>query len=276
MRGAIERTAVPDQASGLRRMLAPALLRMLPIAGGATRAVQAAFTACLARELAALGRNVVIVDQSHGDVPTEFGLRARYELSHALSGDSDWSRVLLPACDGVVVLPAARGLSAISGRENASALFATINGIWRRTDLVLLNLSAVDAALPLMADRGDWLMLIPTGSDGLMPAYRHIKRISHGHGHGCVRVLVCDAVDADAARSSFAALAATASRFLGMKLHFCAGLPGGISLIGRQGQDRDGGARQVASAIDSWTLATVTPERIVSKRLTAALSQVWS
>src|SRR4051812_6933210 len=119
MMQALSMGAVQDQAAGLRRLLAPRAMRVLPLLGATGATHQACTAAALARGLSDVGCRVLIADESHGEVAQDLGLRARFELSHVIGGDKELARVVMAASDSIAVLPAARGLARIGDAATA-------------------------------------------------------------------------------------------------------------------------------------------------------------
>lgn len=250
--------AVADQAAGLRRLLAPRGLRVLPVSGAASGHHQARIVAQLAVLLANCGRQVILIDQSCGAIAAHWGLRARYELSHVLSGDRSWEQVLLEGPRGVAVLPAARGLAQLDSEHARRELFAQLYALPLAPDVVLLNLSSASEGGLLADPLGDWLFVAAAGAGGLMPAYGQIKRLAALVRPQRLQVLVDGAHDAADAHIAFGNLAATARRFLDLDLYFC----GNVERTRAQYVAADAcpaALRQLVADIDSWRLRSYVP-----------------
>jgi flagellar biosynthesis protein FlhG len=254
----MRRDGINDQASGLRRLLAPRGLRILPVSGAASDQDQARVVAQLAAWLGSTGRHVILVDQSCGAVSNYFGLRARYELSHVLCGDRAWDQVLLEGPQGVAVLPAARGLARLETERARRDLFSQLYALPMRPDVVLLNLSAAAQGSALADPLGDWLFVASAGAGGLMPAYGEIKRLVTLVRPQCVQVLVDGAHDAADAHIAFGNLAATARRFLDLDLNFCGNVQRSIAQYAPH-DDVPGALRQLAADLDGWRLRSYVP-----------------
>jgi hypothetical protein len=100
-----------DQAAGLRRLFAPAEPHWLPVLlpPGQDRP-DCAWLADLARACVEQGARTLVVDAARAQVAAAFGLRARYDLAHALSGDCAPLDACVPAGVNLRILPAARAL----------------------------------------------------------------------------------------------------------------------------------------------------------------------
>jgi len=108
-----------DQAAGLRRLFARPSLRVLPVLVPAARCPQRnAWLARLARAFAAAGERTLVLDASRSQLATTFGLKARFDLLHALRGDCGVEQARLQIDHGFALLPAARAFDD-AARRNA-------------------------------------------------------------------------------------------------------------------------------------------------------------
>lgn len=254
----LNQTDFGDQAAGLRRLLAPRGLRVLPISGAASDRDQARIVAQLAALLASCGRRVIVLDQSPGAIAATWGLRARYELSHLLSEDRSWEQVLLDGPQGVVVLPAGRGLVQIDTEHARNDLLSQLYALPMEPDVVLLNLSRTERCGMLADPQGDWLFVASAGAGGLMPAYGQIKRLAASVRPQRLQVLVDGAQDAADGHVAFGNLAATARRFLDLDLYFC----GNIQRDRAQFATQDAcpqALRRLVADLDGWRLRSHVP-----------------
>jgi len=148
-----------DQAAGLRRLFATRAARLLPmftagVAGGEKR-----WIAQLGEAFARSGQRTLLVDAARAQIAAVFGLRARFDLIHALDGDCSLAEVKLDAAPGLTVVPAARACERASaaGTRLPSLLAPVVGGA---VDVVLLLLPAAGARL---VPQGDALVpVLPT------------------------------------------------------------------------------------------------------------------
>ncbi len=147
-----------DQAAGLRALFARPCVRVLPVIVPSehdqTRTV---WLAKLAEAFARHGERTLVLDTVRAQVGAAFGLRARHDLEHALTGQCSLAAVTLDAAPGLCVMPAARALEALPERTPLApwlARAATAAGC----DLVLALLPAARGRdLPA----GDALVFVP-------------------------------------------------------------------------------------------------------------------
>lgn len=144
-----------DQAAGLRRLFAARRTRLLPVLAGGATSGQSRWLAQLGEAFARAGEQTVLVDGSRAQIAATLGLRARYDLLHALERHCTAADVQLDAAPGLVVVPAARACErAVEAGVSLPALLAPV--LNRRADVVLALLPAA------------WAQLLPPG-DVLVP-----------------------------------------------------------------------------------------------------------
>lgn len=207
-----------DQALGLRRLFARRGARMLGVMGEEGTAVTLELAAAFARA----SHRVLILDRSCGEIAQGLGLRARYELRHALCGDKPLRELALAAPLDLVVLPATRGFDEVAsgGTGACERLCALVDDTLGPFDLLLVN----GAPLPL-PEAGVLLALAPTSS-ALTQAYVELKKLARqAHPKRC-DVAIQRARSEAAALDAFDSVALTAGRFLGMTLALAGTMPG--------------------------------------------------
>jgi hypothetical protein len=138
-----------DQADGLRRLFARPSLRVLPVLVAAPRSPQRnAWLARLARAFAAAGERTLLLDASRAQVATTFGLKARFDLLHALRGECRLAQARLPIDRGLALLPAARAFDdAVSRKASLAELIAGAAASTDGFDLAIALIAAPHVAL---------------------------------------------------------------------------------------------------------------------------------
>jgi flagellar biosynthesis protein FlhG len=205
-----------DQATGLRRLFAPAVPFTVSVAGEGATPIAVDLAVALAR----IGRRVLVVDRSRAEAAAAFGLKVRYDFAQLAAGDKRWADVALPAFDGVTLLPAARGLDEIAceGHDWRDAISAAI-GAPSPFDVWLIN------GMP--SPRGDCssilLPIAPTAA-AITGAYARIKALAIG-GRRVFSVVVHGAKSDAAAHEAFRSVAETAQRFLRATLDYRGAIP---------------------------------------------------
>ena len=150
------RQRADDQAAGLRRLFAPPAARLLPVLCTGAGSAEAPWLARLGEAFACAGQQTVLVDAARAQIAASFGLRARFDLMHALDGQCAAAQVRLDAAPRLAVVPAARACerAAVAGL----ALPALLSP--------LLLAEAVDMLLTLLPP--SCARLVPAG-DVLVP-----------------------------------------------------------------------------------------------------------
>jgi hypothetical protein len=138
------RKAPQDQAAGLRRLFASAEPHWLPILLAPERDLDnAPWLANLARCCVDQGARTLVVDAARAQVAAGFGVRARYDLAHALDGDCLPQEACVAAGADLRILPAARALEQDGRSPGRSARFeAGVRALAATADCALLVLPA--------------------------------------------------------------------------------------------------------------------------------------
>jgi flagellar biosynthesis protein FlhG len=251
--------ALPDQAMGLRRMLARERLRVLPIVAGQRGAGKTTLLLGIACAAAAAGQRVAVLDPSDGEVAAALSLTWRWELVHLLEGAREYREVALAGPAGIGIVPAAKGVAALleAGR-GGDELFGGFARLSARPDLMLLNVPAKDpAACALLPQDAEMLVVTRTDRGSVTATYSRLKALSRRHGRRRFRLVVNGAPEAEA-RGLHRHMAAVARRFLDAELAY-----GGS--LGQQAALRAGGPRAAAAcaagfealarALADWRLA---------------------
>jgi hypothetical protein len=153
-----------DQAATLRRLFARPRMRVLPVLLPELHcALHASWIAKLAQDFARQGERTLVIDGARAQIAATLGLRARFDLAHALRGECAHDAVLLDAGPNLLIAPAARALAQHDPADGLQALLAPLaTALAARggCDLVLLLLTP---ALAAHRPRGD--LLVPLGTD---------------------------------------------------------------------------------------------------------------
>ena len=234
-----------DQATGLRRILRPGRLRVLPVAAGMQGTGKTMVVIELARAAAAAGQGVVILDQSRGDVAGALSLTWRRELDDLLSGEHEYSAVALPGPGGSAIVPGARGIERIvESGEDGTRLFGGFAHLSSAPDLVILNLAGKDGAgCRLVPADAEMLLVARPTNPSVTATYSRMKDLVRRHGRRRFRLLV-NRADAQAAAALHANVAEVARRFLDAEVAFGGAVAAGTTALG-----------PVFKALEHWSLA---------------------
>lgn len=157
-----------DQASGLRRIFEAAPPHWsLVVHPGPRAASPAEGLAAHARLLAAAAGNTLVIDAARVQLALALGLRLRYDLEHALSGDCAIGEACAGAGPGLWVLPAARAIDAVVEDERRLPRLAAAIGA--------VGTGMREMMLVVPAGRLGWLRRIP-GLAGVRTALIPVTR----------------------------------------------------------------------------------------------------
>ena len=226
MSAVLARPAPGDQAEGLRRMLGLHLPRVVNLVAGCAGTGRTTLAVHLAAALAREGRRVLLVDgcRRMGNASDVLGLKPRYELAHALSGERALEDVVQRAPGGFMLLPAARGLQMLEAApQDAPAPLARLLGA---ADVALVDAAAGEAGLLRLAlhARQEAVVTTTAGADAITRTYAWLKRGLPAQAGARLRLVVCRAASEHEARAVHDNLADVAGRHLGLGLQFLGAL----------------------------------------------------
>lgn len=173
-----------DQAAGLRRLFAVRHARIVTLAGARGAADSTQATLRIAREMAAAGQKVVIIDEvaAPENAASAARVAARYDLLQALNGDVKPAQLVLHLEEGLRLVPAARLArqpQALSARQQR-ALAEMLRGVQKGADVILINAHAPRAFTPLALAAQTGVVVTASGSSASTEAYRLIKQMRQG------------------------------------------------------------------------------------------------
>ena len=188
-----------DQASGLRRMVAPPTanelgLMAFPLALG----MPAQWIARLAHALRALGARPVVIDAGHNaageaGLSRALGLDLQYDLLDYLHGAASFDAVAGVTPDGVHVLRAEQGIEAfVASGAPARQLYGALAQMTHGFDVAILAMPAGELAC--MADPLCAVPVLPLepGEEGLVRTYTALKQLAEGFGYSRFALVGCD------------------------------------------------------------------------------------
>ena len=247
----------PDQAAGLRRILRPGRLRVLPVLAGMRGTGKTAIVIALAHAAARAGLRVLVLDQSRGDVATALSLTWRRELADLLDGSHDYDEVRLPGPGGCGIVPAPRGLARLlEAGEDGRRLFGGFLALSAPPQLVILNTLDASGCRLVPAPAEILLVARPT-RPSITATYARMKDLVRRHGRQRFRLLV-NRADEQGARALHDNVSQVARRFLGAEVAYAGAVANGThSCVGGThpcvGETPD--LAPLAHALERWSLA---------------------
>lgn len=220
-----------DQAEGLRRLLAPAPLRVLTFAAGREGVGRTSALANVAAVLAKLGYRVLVIDENRGpeNLNGLFNLGARYDLLHVLNQDKPLSQVVVPGPNGIRVLPAARGLAALAkaGDRGKGQLEACLRLLTPQPQVVLVDTAAgvKSGAFCLDFFSQEIVVVLSPSVSAITEGYALVKAMYARALRHRFQVLVTKAPDQRAAQAVYANVAEVAQRYSEANLGYLGYVP---------------------------------------------------
>lgn len=262
-----------DQAAGLRSLLKRRSLRILPVLPAGDPAGQGAAAALLARELAAAGRNVILLDES-GTAARPLGVKPRHDLLALIEGREEFDGVALKAAPSLRYVAAAAGLPALIGADAAGEpFFSGFLNLSEPADTLVLNLvgtltSSGALWLPTGAASSAHLMISGVADSDLTAAYAAIKQAHAGSSSApAFRLLISGAASERAARAVCAKVSEAARRFLAVQVEYAGNVPPtadgtllGRSLKAQAYPEAVRALNRVAQQSADWRLAECTAD----------------
>ena len=257
-----------DQAAGLRSLFARRALRILPVLPSGDPAAQGAVAALLAREMAASGRQVILLDET-GAAARPLGVKTQHDLLTLIEGEQEFTGVAVPASPGLRYVAAAAGLPTLIAADAAGeAFFSGFLNLTEPADTLVLNLAGTVTPegglwLPSFAASSANLLVAGIADNDLTAAYAAIKQAHGGSAAApAFRVVVNGAGSEKAARAVCAKIADAARRFLGAQVDYAGNVPPtatgtllGRSLAAQVYPEAVRALGKVAQESASWRLA---------------------
>ncbi|MEW6164190.1 MAG: AAA family ATPase [Pseudomonadota bacterium] len=215
-----------DQAAGLRRLFGAQPPQVVAFASGHGACGRTTLVVQTAAALAAAGHGVVIIDENAApnNAVASFGLAARYDLMHALSGERSLRQVMLQAAPLVRILPAARAAHELDSLAAADEmhLAACLNELQRGASFVLIDcavrrqgrLSRLAAAARHMA------VVVAAHGNSITHAYALIKHMAQERGRGGFQIVITRARSDEEAHAIFDNMRRVARGHLDVRLDY--------------------------------------------------------
>jgi flagellar biosynthesis protein FlhG len=218
-----------DQAQSLRRLTAlkrlhkaPAVpLRTLAVTSGKGGVGKTNLVVNLALACARLGRKVLIIDADLGlaNVDVVLGLAPEYTINDVLGGRKSLKEVLVEGPEGVLILPAASGVSELSNLTSDEKLMILqeLEDFDLEVDLVLIDTAAgiSDMVLYFNTAAQDRLVVATGEPTSLTDAYALIKVLYTQHQERSFKLVVNNVKNEAEAKGVYRKLAMAADHFLG-------------------------------------------------------------
>lgn len=220
-----------DQAEGLRRLLGKQNPKVITLVSGGTRIGKTCAAINLAVALAQAGRNVMLLDENCGprNITTMLGIDTAADMADTVRGGRALEQALVPGPEGLVILPAGRGVQALAGisadgRDRLVQGFSRIGGA---LDFILVDTVAGISSrlLPLTDPEQETILIATSSATGQANALGMIKYMHRELGACNLHLLVSMTRSEAEGDAAYYNLASVADRHLGAGLEYFGVVP---------------------------------------------------
>lgn len=202
-----------DQAAGLRSLMGPRAVHLLPLA--VVPLQSAHWIAQLTHGLRELGRQPVVLDAAGGHAALAFGLRPKGDLLDLLEGREPFDMVAHSTRDGIHVLRGDLGIEAFVGSGGSTGkLLTAFGGLSHGFDELLLAMRGTEIASVATPDEHVPIVAVDAGQSGVVRSYSLVKQLAGDFGYRRFACIGIGAGGEQPARDAFDRVAAAARQFL--------------------------------------------------------------
>lgn len=221
---------IPDQAAGLRRLLARSSSRVVTVVGARDGLGATSIVVNLAAVLGSTGKDVLVLDEnlSQDNVANTLALKARYDLLTVARGDKTWRDVMLNGPEGVSVLPVARAMQSLPklNESQRDRLLESLIAAAKDKDVVLVD-AARDGHSVCASLSGDEPLLLVSNAtaSGITESYALLKQMAMHNGRQAFDIVVNKVGTEREALAVFDNMAQVARRHLQVRLEYLGYIP---------------------------------------------------
>ncbi|ASP46604.1 MinD/ParA family protein [Cognaticolwellia beringensis] len=220
-----------DQASGLRKMQDPQLIKVIAVSGGKGGVGKTNVSLNTAISLAKLGKSVLVLDADLGlaNVDVMLGLRVQRNLSHVLSGECELDDIIIQGPAGINIIPATSGTQSmvdLTPSEHAG-LIRAFSDMQTKFDILIVDTAAgiSDMVLSFCRASQDVLLVVCDEPTSITDCYALMKLLSRDHGLFKFKVVANMVRSPKEGQNLFAKLSKVTDRFLDVTLELVAVIP---------------------------------------------------
>lgn len=218
-----------DQAAGLRDLVplrTNTAARVITVAGGTKGVGKTTVAINLASGLAEKGKRVLLIDENAcpNNICSKLGLKARFDLIHAINQDRRLDQVILSGPENIFVLSALRGIHALSKLDLAGQqeLVKSFGQLSDSIDVILIDTAMGEDThvLPLSL-ASEQVMVVLSGSiTSLTGSYALIKMMSKEYAKKHFLVFVNKTDTEHSSRAVFDSFSRIVRQYLSVSLEF--------------------------------------------------------
>jgi flagellar biosynthesis protein FlhG len=224
-------SAATDQATGLRRLVAPTPVRVVAVTGGKGGVGKTNVSVNLAVALAELERRVMLLDADLGlaNVDVVLGLHPPFDLSHVIRGERELQEIVMQGPGGIQVVPGASGVKEMASlSESAHAgLIQAFSDLGTQLDTLVVDTAAgiSDTVISFARAAHEVLVVVCDEPASLTDAYAIIKLLSRDHGQTRFRILANMVQSSQEGHELYNKLCRVTDRYLDVMLGYMGGIP---------------------------------------------------
>ncbi len=220
-----------NQASGLRRISGAKPVRVVAVASGKGGVGKTNVSVNLAISLAAMGREVMLLDADLGlaNVDIMLGLQPGPDLSHVIDGQCSLEDIIVTGPAGVKVVPASSGLqrmTALTAAEHAG-LIGAFSELGLSPDVLVIDTAAgiSDSVVSFTLASQEVMVVICDEPASITDAYALIKLLHRDYGRDHFRIVANMVRSTTAGKELFLKLVRVSDRFLSVSLTLAGIIP---------------------------------------------------
>ena len=221
----------PDQAEGLRRLLAHGAVRVVTLCSGRDGVGKTSTVINLAVALARRGKYVMVIDEHAGknNVSARLGLEVRWDLMDVIRRQKSLQEVILHGPEGIAIVPAALGVQALAELDPAGQqwLVQSFSQLPQPVDVALVDAISGSGynALSLGLAAHEVVVVVSNQPASITDAYALIKILSQDYARQRFRILVNKVDSEQEACAIYNNMVQAAKRFLHISLDFMGYIP---------------------------------------------------
>ncbi len=223
--------SMPDQATGLRRMVDPRPIQVIAVTGGKGGVGKTNVSVNLAIAMADMGKRVLLLDADLGlaNIDVALGLHPEYDLSHVLRGEMGLQEILVEGPSGIRVAPAASGvqrMAELSEAEHAGLIHA-FGDLAAELDVLIIDTAAgiSDSVISFSRAAQEVMVVVCDEPASITDAYALIKLLNREYAVERFLILPNMARSAQEGRALYEKLWRVTDRYLDVMLNYVGCVP---------------------------------------------------
>lgn len=227
----IYRESLGDQASGLRRLASPRPVRVIAVTSGKGGVGKTNVSVNLGMAMANEGKSVLLMDADMGlaNVDVLLGLHPSYNLSHVINGDRALEEIIMPAANGLSIIPASSGLKSMAELSAAqhAGIIRAFSELSNHLDVLIIDTAAgiSESVISFSRASQEVIVVICDEPASMTDAYALIKLLNRDYGMHRFRILVNMVQSLQEGREVYNKMVKVVDRYLDATLDFLGAIP---------------------------------------------------